>query len=289
MTQAKEIIKAATINVPNPPSNWEYGDKVWPFAYALKHNETWFIEKYLKPTNEAPKAVTVYFENEPQRIEVDCNGKEWWVAYDVCKSLGLNNTARAIKRVPKQHLTLSKVLAADGRIRKHWLVDEAGLNYLISGSESSKAKIYKEWVYATVLPTIRMTGSYSNSPMSTLDMIIAIAESQKQALSRIDSIEQRLGQYETRQRSVVASLDSVKEITPRAQIVKLVREYASNKKLEYRECFDQLYLQFKYRNHFDLKAIARNRNISPIEAAQQIGEIGSLLSLAVCLFVEEKN
>lgn len=111
------------------------------------------------------RELTVYkYENQNQRIRVD-DGKEWACAPDACRILGLGNVTNALKPIPSCHLKTFKVDITDKSGRKSSrdmsFIDEAGLNQLIMRSNKPEAKRYQEWVFGTVLPSIRKTGAYA--------------------------------------------------------------------------------------------------------------------------------
>ncbi|HGK4675264.1 TPA: Bro-N domain-containing protein [Kluyvera georgiana] len=90
----------------------------------------------------------------------------WFFAVDVCQALGLTNPAMALLAVDDEDKTEHNDYLGSGR--KPMLVNESGLYTLILKSRKKQAKRFKRWVTAEVLPSIRMTGSYSITPSNDL-------------------------------------------------------------------------------------------------------------------------
>jgi prophage antirepressor-like protein len=244
------------------------------------------------------KELIVYFENERQRIEVDEKGKEWWVAMDACKCLGLTNVSEATRRIPKLHLSQTEVLAADGRMRKHLLLDEAGLNYLIMGSDSPKAAPYKEWTFAVVLPSIRKTGSYSMpGAISNDNAILEIAHAVKMLAETVtvsfgcfieELVTIKADQTVLKDRLLKAgALPDVKGIDWRARLNQDIRNISLKFNWPEHDCWNMVYYEDRYRNHRDIKAIARNRGCRPIQVAEEKGWLPDLCAIARAILNNE--
>ncbi|MGV4008979.1 BRO-N domain-containing protein [Citrobacter portucalensis] len=90
----------------------------------------------------------------------------WFFAVDVCQALGLTNPAMALLAVDDEDKTEHNDYLGSGR--KPMLVNESGLYTLILKSRKKQAKRFKRWVTSDVLPSIRMTGSYSITPSNDL-------------------------------------------------------------------------------------------------------------------------
>ncbi len=95
-------------------------------------------------------------------------GEPWFVGKDVAEALGYFNTSKAIRnhvseedKMGVQNVTPS-ITDSLGRTQYPVWINESGLYSLILGSKLEKAKEFKHWVTAEVLPTIRKTGGYIN-------------------------------------------------------------------------------------------------------------------------------
>lgn len=98
---------------------------------------------------------------ENQNIRTTLIDEEpWFVAKDLCVSLGYTNTSEALrKHVFKEDITKRDTPTQSGNQNMLW-VNEAGLYGLIFGSKLEGAEKFKWWVQHEVLPAIRKHGSY---------------------------------------------------------------------------------------------------------------------------------
>lgn len=112
------------------------------------------------------------------------DGEPWFVAKDVCDTLGLTNSRKTVAALdPDERNT---VTLSDGIRRgnpKLTIISEPGLYRLIARSDKLMAKEFLRWVTHEVLPAIRKTGSYAapakRFPTST-EMAMMIIERDKQ-------------------------------------------------------------------------------------------------------------
>lgn len=97
------------------------------------------------------------------------NGEPCWVAADVCRVLGIRNTADAIADLDddEKGVATSYTLGGPQEIRT---ISESGLYTLILKSRKQEALAFKRWVTREMLPAIRKTGRYS-MPGSALDSV----------------------------------------------------------------------------------------------------------------------
>lgn len=97
-------------------------------------------------------------ELEVRAVEID--GQGWLVGKDVAEVLGYSNTAKAIRDHVDFDDKLSERIVLSGQNREVVLINESGFYSLILRSDMPKAKQFKRWVTAEVLPQIRKTGGY---------------------------------------------------------------------------------------------------------------------------------
>ena len=86
----------------------------------------------------------------------------WFVATDVCESLAIVNTARALSRLDDDERGIHSMNTPGGK-QNLSVVNESGLYSLILTSRKTEAKRFKKWVTAEVLPAIRKQGRYEDS------------------------------------------------------------------------------------------------------------------------------
>lgn len=96
------------------------------------------------------------------------NNEPWFVAKDITKILGYQNSSKAIgDHVDADDKLNNETLSSLGQ-RGGWLINESGLYSLILSSKLPTAKQFKRWVTSEVLPELRKTGSYSLAIPKTL-------------------------------------------------------------------------------------------------------------------------
>ncbi len=132
---------------------------------------------------------------------VMCDGEPWFVLSDVCSVLGITNSRMVAERLDAEDKGVSSIDTLGGK-QSATIVSEPGLYAVVFNARSNpKTKPFKDWVYKTVLPEIRKTGSYSVNPVPELPtdpLLLALhatAETRKQVLElevRTTSLEQRL-------------------------------------------------------------------------------------------------
>lgn len=109
------------------------------------------------------------------RTEV-INGEPWFCLSDVCKALLINNPSQIKTRLNEAGIITNEVgvrtgLKSDGTpsIQKMPMlfVNEANLYKTIFQSRKESAERFTDWVTSEVLPSIRKTGSYQQTPPLT--------------------------------------------------------------------------------------------------------------------------
>lgn len=95
--------------------------------------------------------------NEITTVEID--GNIWFLASDVCNTLGLTNPTESIRALDDDEKLTSELLRA-GQMRKVNLISESGLYALIFKSRKASAQQFRKWVTKEVIPSIRQQGFY---------------------------------------------------------------------------------------------------------------------------------
>lgn len=91
-------------------------------------------------------------------IEID--GEPWFVGKDVATALGYTNPRDALsKRVDAEDKGVANCDTLGGE-QQVAVINESGLYSLILSSKLPKAKEFKHWITAEVLPSIRKNGGY---------------------------------------------------------------------------------------------------------------------------------
>ena len=111
---------------------------------------------------------------------IEKDGEPWFVGKDVAEALGYSNARDALakhvdnedkKILTSQNATLEKLNIPN---RGLTIINESGLYSLVLSSKLPQAKVFKHWVTAEVLPSIRRHGAYATAP--TIEKIIASPE-----------------------------------------------------------------------------------------------------------------
>lgn len=105
---------------------------------------------------------------------VDVNGEPWFVARDVAKALGYQNTVEAVNTHCKKvnDFRDSKMLPSATPMK---IIPESDVYRLVMRSNLPDAERFQDWVVEEVLPSIRRAGSYSMAPKSYAEALRALA------------------------------------------------------------------------------------------------------------------
>ena len=101
---------------------------------------------------------------------VDEKGEPWFLAGNVCRCLGIKNTAQAIESIIQEHndhqdhikgiyITYT-LLQTNGGKQKVYCIKENILYELVFKSRKQKAFDFRQWVFREVLPSLRKHGEY---------------------------------------------------------------------------------------------------------------------------------
>lgn len=102
---------------------------------------------------------------------IDESGEPWFLAGNVCRCLGIKNTAQAIESIIQEHndhqdkirgiyITYISLLDAQNHHQKVYAITENILYELVFKSRKKKAFEFRQWVFREVLPALRKHGEY---------------------------------------------------------------------------------------------------------------------------------
>lgn len=101
------------------------------------------------------------FNFGPREVRViEKNGEPWFVAADVCEILELTNPTEALKALDddeKNTLRISEGIRGNPNMN---IISESGLYTLIMRCNKPGARVFRKWVTAEVIPSIRKHGAY---------------------------------------------------------------------------------------------------------------------------------
>lgn len=124
---------------------------------------------------------------------VSVNDEPYFVGKDVAEILGYERPTDAVrKRVDPDDRGVAKMETPSGA-QEMTIINESGLYSLILSSKLPKAKEFKHWVTAEVLPAIRKTGGYVNDTAQFVESYFGQLEpSQKHALTMMFDESKRM-------------------------------------------------------------------------------------------------
>ena len=121
------------------------------------------------------------------------NNEPYFVGKDVAIALGYERpTDAARKHIDPEDRGVAKIETPSGT-QEMTVINESGLYSLILSSKLPKAKEFKRWVTAEILPAIRKTGGYVNDTAQFVDYYFGqLDTSQKQALAMMFDESKRM-------------------------------------------------------------------------------------------------
>lgn len=227
------------------------------------------------------------FKQNPVRILKDGQGKPWWVAKDVCDILGIKQRGNALNRLRQDEKGVDSINTPGG-VQKMSIINEPGLYQLILRSDKPEAKEFQYWVTHDVLPSIRKKGYYSQQPMTELQVLQGAINEMVKLDTKVKEHDIRITRLEDVRKTAIALLGPVSQLSDRAKVNMLIRGYAKehgNSREDYRHYYNDLFYQFYYREHVNLKLRTKNNgNKFIMDTAEQIGAMPKLVSLASEIF-----
>jgi len=148
------------------------------------------------------------FDNKQEiRVVQGDDGEPWFVAADLCQSLGIVNVSQALTRLDEEEI--DDIISNDtaGRPNQYKIVSEPGMYSLVMASKKPESKRFKRWVTSEVLPAIRKTGSYSmvkQEDMSPAKALLAVVQHMVEQ-------EEILAEHDHRLMAMEARLSAVDE------------------------------------------------------------------------------
>lgn len=133
------------------------------------------------------------FENQEfgavRTVELD--GEPWLVGKDVAQALGYSNPRKALAdHVEEEDKGVTKCDTLGG-VQEMTIINESGLYSLVLSSKLPRAKKFRRWVTAEVLPAIRRTGGY-RMPKDYPSALRALADAEEEKLAlRAENEQQR--------------------------------------------------------------------------------------------------
>jgi len=176
-----------------------------------------------------------------------------------------------------------------GGVQRMAYTDEVGLYDIISKSRKPLAKVlYRKLIEA--VPSMRgSTGRSTPGIVSTEQVIIETHNMVKGIVQdvnvRLCRLEQTVSSIQSNQEMGFKllkknSLPEINSIDWRARLNQDIRNISLKFNWPEHDCWNMVYYEDKYRNHRDIKAIARNRGCRPIQVAEEKGWLLDLCAIA---------
>lgn len=148
----------------------------------------------------------IIFENPEfgELRSLHMNGEPWFVGRDVAMALGygkgksLNNAVS--KHVDDEDKGVTEMMTPGGK-QNVIIINESGLYALVLSSKLERAKKFKRWVTAEVLPSIRKHGAYMTDAL----------------LSRMDEHPELISEYIGKLRAENAKANAAREALKKAE------------------------------------------------------------------------
>ncbi|MDP0171645.1 BRO family protein, partial [Glaesserella parasuis] len=139
--------------------------------------------------SQSTQLSTFNFEQSSIRV-IAVNNEPWFVAKDVCDTLGIKNPTQALENLDEDeramfNIGLDQRVNFDNRVSEINIVSESGMYTLIlrcrdAVKKGSVPHRFRKWVTAEVLPQIRKTGQYLQN--STQIVPLTITPEQQRAI-----------------------------------------------------------------------------------------------------------
>ncbi|MED4676785.1 Bro-N domain-containing protein [Bacillus nitratireducens] len=108
------------------------------------------------------------------------DGETWFIAKDICDTLGLSDTNKALLALDDDEKNKHEQYSGSGR--KPMIINESGMYSLVLKSRKPQAKAFKKWITSEVLPMIRKTGGYVNNDEMFVNTYLAHADEMTKTL-----------------------------------------------------------------------------------------------------------
>lgn len=180
---------------------------------------------------------------------VNIDNDVWFVGKDVAVILGYSNPRDALsKRVDDEDKGVANCDTLGGT-QNLTIINESGLYSLILSSKLPKAKEFKRWVTAEVLPAIRKHGVYAvdemlNDPDTLIAALVAFKEEREKNKKLVETVkiqEQQIAEF-TPKASYYDIVLNCKDLVPISTIAKdygksakWMNKYLHSKKIQYKQ------------------------------------------------------
>lgn len=208
----------------------------------------------------------------------------WFFGKDVANALEYERPSKAVMdhvdgedMKVLRHKAYSELVptlwAGDNDFSNKTMINESGVYSLIFSSKLKKAKQFKQWVTAEVLPTIRKTGGYVNNDDLFISMYFdEVDEASKEVLRKNlaalrkkneiiaqqrKEIESKDKEIEHKEDVIVGLVEDIDLATKRQRINQIIRFHAKTSESLFKK-WNLLYSEFEKKYHVNLSIRLKN-------------------------------
>ena len=124
--------------------------------------------------------ITTFTYNMNRVRTVFKEGEPWFVLKDVCEILDIGNSRMVAERLDDDEKNSVSITDGNRGNPNFTVISESGLYNVIFLSRKPEAKKFKKWVTSEVLPSIRKTGSYVQTPKTYIQALEALLETERE-------------------------------------------------------------------------------------------------------------
>lgn len=124
--------------------------------------------------------ITTFTYNMNRVRTVFKEGEPWFVLKDVCEILDIGNNRMVAERLDDDEKNSVSITDGNRGNPNFTVISESGLYNVIFLSRKPEAKKFKKWVTSEVLPSIRKTGSYVQTPKTYIQALEALIETERE-------------------------------------------------------------------------------------------------------------
>ena len=263
------------------------------------------------------KELTVFkFNEQVIRRVPGPDGRILYCIADICAALGikriddviarlakgavnnrpLNNTGTGNNGVASGGITWIDNQTAGG-VQRMAFTDEVGLYDIISKSRKPLSKVlYRRLI--EVVPSIRESTGRSTPGITSTEQVILDTHNTVKILERtmnacLPCMQQNLAKIQAEQAMMgvkllkSGTLPQLNDIDWRSRLNQYIRNISHKFNWPESDCWNMVYYEDKYRNHRDIKALARNRGCRAIQVAQENGWLQDLCAIAKAILSGE--
>ena len=177
------------------------------------------------------------------------DGEPYFVGKDVAEILGYSNPQKALRdHVDDEDKTLNESFTVNGTMGV--LINESGLYSLILRSQLPKARLFKRWVTAEVLPAVRRHGMYAiDEILDNPDLAIAALQALKEEREKRQNLELMTAvqrQQIAEMKPKVSYYDQILQNKNTVPVTQIAKDYGMSGR-KFNALLHELGIQYKFR------------------------------------------